>query len=287
MSSEISRLVTARFPRAVRAAKVGAGEWNRLGDQTVFYFQTLVATRVAIARYKSETIRVLAEMSLGAGALALIGGEVVILAVLTGSAAAIVGIFGYVQTDSLGVGAIAGFFSAYANVRLQLPLVIANGLAATIGAGATAQLGAMRISEEIDALEVIGIRSIAYLASTRVMGGLLVVPPLFCLTFVGSVLTTRACVILIYHQGAGGFDHYFNAFLLPRDVLVSGLECTVEAVIVMLIHTYYGFNASGGPAGVGEAVGRAVRASIVVSLTITFVLSLVLYGKSGDFHLSG
>jgi phospholipid/cholesterol/gamma-HCH transport system permease protein len=172
-------------------------------------------------------------------------------------------------------------------VRLQLPLVIANGLAATIGAGATAQLGAMRISEEIDALEVIGIRSIAYLASTRVMGGLLVVPPLFCLTFVGSVLTTRACVILIYHQGAGGFDHYFNAFLLPRDVLVSGLECTVEAVIVMLIHTYYGFNASGGPAGVGEAVGRAVRASIVVSLTITFVLSLVLYGKSGDFHLSG
>jgi phospholipid/cholesterol/gamma-HCH transport system permease protein len=287
MSNDISRLVNARFPRAVRAAKVGASEWNRLGDQTVFYFQTLVATRVAIARYKSETIRVLAEMSLGAGALALIGGEVVILAVLTGSAAAIVGIFGYVQTDSLGVGAIAGFFSAYANVRLQLPLVIANGLAATIGAGATAQLGAMRISEEIDALEVIGIRSIAYLASTRVMGGLLVVPPLFCLTFVGSVLTTRACVILIYHQGAGGFDHYFNAFLLPRDVLVSGLECTVEAVIVMLIHTYYGFNASGGPSGVGEAVGRAVRASIVVSLTITFVLSLVLYGKSGDFHLSG
>jgi phospholipid/cholesterol/gamma-HCH transport system permease protein len=61
----------------------------------------------------------------------------------------------------------------------------------------------------------------------------------------------------------------------------------VQAVIVMLIHTYYGYTASGGPAGVGEAVGRAVRASIVVSITMTFVLSLVLYGKSGDFHLSG
>jgi phospholipid/cholesterol/gamma-HCH transport system permease protein len=70
-------------------------------------------------------------------------------------------------------------------------------------------------------------------------------------------------------------------------VLVSGLECTVQAVIVMLIHTYYGYTASGGPAGVGEAVGRAVRASIFVSITITFVLALVLYGKSGDFHLSG
>jgi len=217
----------------------------------------------------------------------LLGGEVVILAVLTGAAAAVVGIFGYVQASSLGVGAIAGFFSAYANVRLQLPLVVANGLAATIGAGATAQLGAMRISEEIDALEVMGIRSIAYLVSTRVLAGLLVVPPLYCVTFVGSVFTTRAVVVFAYHQGAGGFDHWFNTFLLPRDVLVSGFQCLVQGAIVMLIHTYYGFTASGGPAGVGEAVGRAVRASIVVSITLTFVLSLVLYGKSGDFHLSG
>jgi phospholipid/cholesterol/gamma-HCH transport system permease protein len=145
----------------------------------------------------------------------------------------------------------------------------------------------MRISEEIDALEVIGIRSVPYLVSTRVLAGLLVVPPLYCVTFVGSVITTRTVVTLAYHQGAGGFDHWFNTFLLPRDVLVSGLECAVQAVIVMLIHTYYGYTASGGPAGVGEAVGRAVRASIVVSITITFVLSLVLYGKSGDFHLSG
>ena len=286
MSSNTRTVVNTRFPRLTRSGRAWAGEWNRLGEQAAFYVKTLVSIREAVTRYFGETLRVLAEMGLGVGALALIGGEVVILAVLTGSAAAIVGIFGYVQASSLGVGAIAGFFSAYANVRLQLPLIIANGLAATIGAGATAQIGAMRISEEIDALEVIGIRSIPYLASTRVLGGLLVVPPLYCATFVGSVLTTRSVVILAYHQGAGGFDHYFNTFLLPRDVIVSGLECTVQAVIVMLIHTYYGYTASGGPAGVGEAVGRAVRASIVVSITITFVLSLVLYGKSGDFHLS-
>ena len=286
MSSNTRTVVNTRFPRLTRSGRAWAGEWNRLGEQAAFYVKTLVSIREAVTRYFGETLRVLAEMGLGVGALALIGGEVVILAVLTGSAAAVVGIFGYVQASSLGVGAIAGFFSAYANVRLQLPLIIANGLAATIGAGATAQIGAMRISEEIAALEVIGIRSIPYLASTRVLGGLLVVPPLYCATFVGSVLTTRSVVILAYHQGAGGFDHYFNTFLLPRDVIVSGLECTVQAVIVMLIHTYYGYTASGGPAGVGEAVGRAVRASIVVSITITFVLSLVLYGKSGDFHLS-
>lgn len=287
MSGDVRTVVGARFPRLARSARSWASEWDRLGEQAQFYVRALISTGDALVKYKSETLRVVADMSLGVGALALVGGEVVILAVLTGSAAAIVGIFGYVQTSSLGVGAIAGFFSAYANVRLQLPLIVANGLAATIGAGATAQIGAMRISEEIDALEVIGIRSIPYLVSTRVLGGLLVVPPLYCVTFVGSVLMTRSVVILAYHQGAGGFDHYFNTFLLPRDVLVSGLQCTVQAVIVMLIHTYYGYTASGGPAGVGEAVGRAVRASIVVSITMTFVLSLVLYGKSGDFHLSG
>jgi phospholipid/cholesterol/gamma-HCH transport system permease protein len=287
MSADVRTVVGARFPRLARSARNWTREWNRLGEQTAFYVQALVSVRDALIRYKGEILRVLAEMALGVGALALIGGEVVILAVLTGSAAAIIGIFGYVQASSLGVGAIAGFFSAYANVRLQLPLIVANGLAATIGAGATAQLGAMRISEEIDALEVIGIRSVPYLVSTRVLAGLLVVPPLFCVTFVGSVITTRTVVTLAYHQGAGGFDHWFYTFLLPRDVLVSGLECAVQAVIIMLIHTYYGYTASGGPAGVGEAVGRAVRASIFVSITITFVLSLVLYGKSGDFHLSG
>src|SRR5262249_37984407 len=239
MSGDVSTVVSARFPRLTRTVRVWTDGWNRLGEQAAFYAQALVSTREAVIKYKGEVLRVLAEMSLGVGALALLGGEVVILAVLTGSAAAIVGIFGYVQASSLGVGAIAGFFSAYANVRLQLPLIVANGLAATIGAGATAQLGAMRISEEIDALEVIGIRSIAYLVSTRVLGGLLVVPPLYCVTFVGSVFTTRTVVILAYHQGAGGFDHWFNTFLLPRDVLVSGLQCTVQAVILMLIQPYY------------------------------------------------
>lgn len=287
MSSEVRGLVSSRFPRAMRNARVWAREWNRLGEQTRFYVRAFASVDDAIVRYKAETLRVVAEMSLGVGALALIGGEIVILSVLTASGAAAIGIFGFTQSNSLGIGALAGFFSAYGNVRVQLPFIVPNGLAATIGAGATAQLGAMRISEEIDALEVMGIRSIPFLVSTRVLGGLLVVPPLYCLTFVGSVLTTRSVVVFGYGQSGGGFDHWFSTFLMPRDVIVSGFLCSVEAVVIMLIHTYYGYTASGGPAGVGEAVGRAVRASVVASIIMTFVLSLVLYGKSGDFHLSG
>ena len=191
MTADAQTVVSARYPRLTRTARAWAGSWTRLGEQMEFYVKALAAIRTTVVKYKSETLRVVSEMSLGVGALALIGGEVVILAVLTGSAAAIVGIFGYIQASSIGVGAIAGFFSAYANVRLQLPLIVANGLAATIGAGATAQIGAMRISEEIDALEVMGVRAIAYLVSTRVLGGLLVVIPLCCVSFVGTFVSTR------------------------------------------------------------------------------------------------
>ena len=131
MTGDVRTVVNARFPRAARSARTAAREWGRLGEQTAFYVEALVNIRQALTRYMTETLRVLAEMSLGVGALALLGGEVVVLAVLTGAGAAVVGIFGYVQASSLGVGAIAGFFSAYANVRLQLPLVVANGLQGT------------------------------------------------------------------------------------------------------------------------------------------------------------
>src|SRR6185312_3403826 len=144
------------------------------------------STREAFVYYKTEIIRVLAQMALGVGALALIGGTVAIVAFLLLSIGFLVAIVGYSQTANLGVEALVGFFSAYVIPRLAGPLITAIGLAATIGAGATAQLGAMRISEEIDALEVMGVRSVAYLVSTRVIAGLLDVIPLYCVGVIAA-----------------------------------------------------------------------------------------------------
>src|ERR1700677_4928952 len=103
MTGDVRAVVRSRYPRLTRSARGWAGGWNRLGEQAIFYYKGLASIPDAVVKYKTETIRVIADMSLGVGALALIGGEVVILAVLTGSAAAIVGIFGYVQASSLGV----------------------------------------------------------------------------------------------------------------------------------------------------------------------------------------
>jgi phospholipid/cholesterol/gamma-HCH transport system permease protein len=275
------------YPRVRRTARQWVHSWNRVGEQTAFYSQTLRSGGDAVIHYKIEILRLIAQMSLGTGALALIGGTVVIVGFLTLSAGALIAVQGYNLLAGVGVEALTGFISAYLNVRIIAPLNAGIGLAATIGAGATAQLGAMRISEEIDALEVMGIRSIAYLASTRVVAGVLVVIPLYCVAVLMSFVAARVGTTLVYGQSTGVYDHYFNTFLNQTDLIWSFLMAVCMAVIVMVIHTYYGFTATGGPAGVGEAVGRAVRASLITVVFVTLVISLSVYGQSGNFHLAG
>lgn len=275
------------LPRVVVALRRWGRRGIQIGEQAQFYATTLGAAGDGIVRYRVETLRLIAQMGLGTGALALIGGSVVIVGFLTITTGALATVIGYNQLSDIGIEALTGFTSAYFNVRLAAPLTAAIALAATIGAGATAQLGAMRINEEIDALEVMGVRSIAYLASTRVVAGVIVVVPLYCVAVLASFVSARLSTTVVYGQSEGVYDHYFYTFLYPLDVVWSFLLVIAMAVVIMLVHTYYGFTAAGGPAGVGEAVGRAVRTSLVASGVLTVLISLAIYGQSGNFHLSG
>jgi phospholipid/cholesterol/gamma-HCH transport system permease protein len=273
-----------RFSQALR--ELGKG-WDAVGLQMAFYTRTLTEIRNAFVHYKLEIVRLIAQMSMGTGALAVIGGTVVIIGFLTLSAGAIIAVQGYNSLAGIGVEALTGFISAYANVRIIAPVVAGIGLAATIGAGATAQLGAMRISEEIDALEVMGIRSIAYLASTRVVAGIIVVMPLYCIAVLASFFSARMGTTFGYGQSTGVYDHYFNTFLHSTDLLWSFFQAVMIGIVVMLVHTYYGYTATGGPAGVGEAVGRAVRTSLIAAAFVSVMITLSVYGQSGNFDLSG
>jgi phospholipid/cholesterol/gamma-HCH transport system permease protein len=280
-------IARAPYPRLRRIARGWIAGLTRIGLQAQFYGQTLRSIGDAFVHYKTEIVRLIAQMSMGAGALAVIGGTTVIVGFLTLSTGALVAIQGYNQFADVGVEALTGFASAYFNVRLIAPVVAGIGLAATIGAGATAQLGAMRINEEIDALEVMGVRSVAYLASSRVVAGVIVVIPLYCVAVMTSFLAARFGTTAVYGQSTGVYDHYFNTFLNPTDLIWSFFQAVSMATVIMLVHTYYGFTASGGPAGVGEAVGRAVRTSLISAVFVVLFLSLAIYGQSGNFHLSG
>jgi phospholipid/cholesterol/gamma-HCH transport system permease protein len=274
-------------PRLLRTRASVIAAWMRIGAQTRFYAKTLRAIPDAVINYRTELLRLIAQMGLGSGALAVVGGTVAIVGFLTMTTGALVAVQGYNQLGSVGVEALTGFASAFFNVRLIVPGTTSVALSATIGAGATAQIGAMRINEEVDALEVIGIRSVTYLASTRVLAGVIVVIPLYCVAVMMAFLAARVGTTAIYGQGSGVYDHYFNTFLNPTDLIWSFFQCVAMTVVIMLVHTYYGYTASGGPAGVGEAVGRAVRTSMVIAAVEIAMISLAVYGQSGNFNLAG
>src|SRR4029453_1086031 len=152
--------------------------------------------------------------------------------------------------------------------------VAAPARSARGGAGFTAQLGAMRISEEVDALEVMGVPSLPFLVTTRMIAGFVAVIPLYVLGLLSSYAATRLIATGYYGQSKGTYDHYFHLFLPPVDVLWSFGKVMGFAVVIILIHCYYGYTASGGPAGVGMAVGKAIRTSIVAINLVDFFLSL-------------
>ena len=276
--------VTLRIRRTFRWVPKAV---DTFGEQALFYGESLRYMPNAIRRYRKETIRLIAEMSLGSGALVLIGGTVGVAAFLTLASGGVIAVQGYSSLGNIGIEALTGFLSAFLNVRIVAPVIAGIALAATIGAGTTAQLGAMRVAEEIDAVESMAVHSVSYLVSTRIIAGLIAIIPLYSLATLAAFFAARFTTVYINGQSGGLYDHYFNTFLIPTDLLWSFLQAIVMAVAVMLVHTYYGYNAAGGPVGVGIAVGNAVRTSLIVVVVITLFISLAVYGASGNFNLSG
>jgi phospholipid/cholesterol/gamma-HCH transport system permease protein len=198
-----------------------------------------------------------------------------------------VGLQGYAALNQLGTAAFSGFVSAYFNTREIAPLVAGIALAATVGCGFTAQLGAMRISEEVDALEVMAIPSLPFLVTTRIIAGLIAIVPLYVVGLLSSYFATRLTVTQFFGQSTGTYDHYFTLFLPSVDVLWSFGKVLVFAVVVIMIHCYHGYHAKGGPAGVGVAVGHAVRTSIVAINVIDLLLSMAIWGTTTTVRLAG
>lgn len=258
-----------------------------LGEMVRFQARAFGQIPYALRHHPREVLRLLALVSFGRGAIALIGGTVATVGFLTTFTGIELGIQGYTQLSNIGVEALTGFVSAYVNTRLAAPFIAGIALIATVGAGFTAQLGAMRVSEEIDALEVMGVRSVAYLVSTRIIAGLVAIVPLYAVGLLTSYLGTRLIITVVYGQSGGSYDHYFTTFLVHRDVWASIGQVAFGSILIMAIHCYYGYRATGGPAGVGRAVGQAVRLSLIVVLSADLLLSLALYGGSNSLHISG
>ena len=186
------------------------------------------------------------------------------------------GIEGAYFTQSQGAPSFAGVFTAWCNLREAAPLVFGYIMAAKIGTGIVAELGAMRISEEIDALEVMGVDSLTFLCATRLLAAWIVLPFMYITALAAAFL---ASYIAVVHQVAsvssGGYLLIFWQYQNPLDFLYSLTKAMTMATAVVRVGCYYGYNASGGPVGVGKATAKSM------------VLNLVLVNLIGMFGTQG
>ncbi|MEZ0355456.1 MlaE family ABC transporter permease [Mycobacterium sp. SA01] len=275
------------FPRVTRALERPWYILGRIGDQALFYAKAIAGIPTAVRSYRTEIVRLIAEISMGAGVLAMIGGTLVVVGFLTVATGGTLAVQGYSSLGNIGIEALTGFLAAFINVRISAPVVAGIGLAATFGAGVTAQLGAMRVNQEIDALEAMAIPSMVFLVSTRIVAGMVSIAPLYAIAVILSFLASQYTTVTLLGQSAGLYEHYFSTFLNPIDLMWSFAQAILMAIAILLIHTYFGFYASGGPSGVGVATGDAVRTSLVVLVSVTLLISLAIYGSQGRFNLAG
>jgi phospholipid/cholesterol/gamma-HCH transport system permease protein len=259
----------------------------QVGDFATFAGRTLLAIPGTIALYHRESLRQLKDIAWGSGALIVGGGTIGVMVLLALSAGTSLGIEGFNGLEIVGLAPLTGFVSASANTRELAPLIAALALASQVGCRFTAQLGSMRIHEEVDALEVMAVEPMRYLVSTRVVACGIAIVPLYLIGLIGSYLASMLSVVVIFGQSPGQYDHYFSTFILGRDVLLSVVKILVFATAITLIHCWYGMRVSGGPQSVGEATGRAIRASIVVIVVLDMMMTLLFWGNDSGFRISG
>ena len=195
-----------------------------LGELLVFVVKVVRAVPTVLRHYRRELWRLIAEVTFGGGVLAIAASTILVSAVLVSTVGVQLGIEGLQGLNIIGLAPLAGLLSAFANTRELAPLLAGYGLAAQMGCKFTAQIGAMQVNEEIDAMEVMSIPSLPYLVTTRLLAALAAVIPLYLLALSGAFLATQFAVLAIAHQGSGTYLHYFYLFLNRRDIFYSVLK---------------------------------------------------------------
>ena len=280
-------VTAAEIPRKAERRKIRyAPSYEGLFGQLLFWWHALRAMPKAL-HYRRQIAAIVADITIGVGALVVGAGTFFVIFSMSFFTGTQVGLEGFQGLRSIGAEAFTGLVSSWANTREITPLVAGVALAAQIGTSFTAEIGASRISEEIDALETMAVPPIVYTVATRIWAAIITIIPLYLAALFASFLATEAIVTRFFSLSPGTYNHYFLLFLPPIDVAYSLIKAVVFAILVTLIHCYYGYTASGGPAGVGVASGRAIRSSIVTVVVVNLFLSLLMWGGNETVQIAG
>jgi phospholipid/cholesterol/gamma-HCH transport system permease protein len=276
---------TRLFANALRTR----ARYEGISDFFIFVGRVLyyTATEVLRGKYFKTVLRQMSDIVAGVGATVIGLGMVFVIFFMSFFTGTTVGLQAVPGLQRLGVQSLVGLIASYANVREITPIIAGIALIFQLGAAFTAEIGAMRISEEIDALEVMGINSLTYLVCTRVVATLLALIPLYLVALFSAFFATKLISVQFFGVSPGIYNYYFHLYLPPIDVFYSVIKVVVFSFIIMIIHCYRGFYAAGGPVGVGIATGRAIRESMVTIIMVNLLLSYIFWGRGGTVSLTG
>src|SRR5437588_3714205 len=198
------------------------------------------------------------------------------------------GIEGAYLLRAQGAPAYAGVFSAWCDLRELMPYAFGYMMAAKVGTGLVAEIGAMRITDEIDALEVMGISSMTFLCATRVLAALMVLPFMYLAAIGAGFLASYLAVVQqIGEVSSGGYFLIFWMFQNPPDLLYSLVKGMVMAIVIVIVGCYYGYNASGGPVGVGTATAKSMVFNTIAVHLIGMLGTQLFWGTNPNAPIGG
>jgi phospholipid/cholesterol/gamma-HCH transport system permease protein len=198
------------------------------------------------------------------------------------------GIEGAYFNRAVGSPAYAGVFAAWCDLRELVPYGFGYMMAAKVGTGIVAELGSMRISDEIDALEVMGIPSMLYLCATRLLAAWMVLPFMYLAGIAAGFFASYLAVVQqIGEVSPGGYSLIFWMFQNPPDLLYSVIKGMAMATAIVLVGCYYGYNASGGPVGVGTATAKSMVLNIVLVHLIGMLGTQLFWGANPRAPIGG
>jgi phospholipid/cholesterol/gamma-HCH transport system permease protein len=251
--------------------------WTRTLGEVVRFAAVGIVQMPRSVRYLREVWWYAAFIAIGSTPVALV------LTYFTGSECSVEA---YYSLSQIGAQSLAGVFNAICDTREITPLFFGFAIGAKVGCGLVAELGTMRVNEEIDALQVMGIPTRVYLVSTRMLACFIVLPFMYLLAL--AISYTGSWVVQhfqIAQVSDGAYFDYFWRFLNVQDLVFSMLKAVIFAILIVCVAVYHGYNVTGGAVGIGRAVARTMATALVMVVVVNAVLTQLFWGSNPNLPI--
>ncbi|MEA2348881.1 MAG: phospholipid/cholesterol/gamma-HCH transport system permease protein [Thermoleophilaceae bacterium] len=224
----------------------------------------------ALPRFSAEVLRQIGM---------LVAGSVLVIVFISFIAGASCGIAAEAIGQAIGASIVGPLFSSFCVNREIVPFIFGFIVAAKVGGGIVAQLGAMRVNEEVDALEIMGVPSITYLVSSRMLAAAIVLPIAYVISL--GAAEAAAWIGSFVRSGTlsqGTWEFVFYTVTNLTDIGFSLIKGLVISGAVVLVALFFGYRVRGGPVEVGTATAQSMAVNLILVTVLNMVMTFLFWG---------